>query len=129
MPRLRDAAAKRGLALIFAEANHARLHGGLSLVLAAAALGRPVRLFFQGEAVCALQVGRHWTGDKAYRAGGLPQISELLEQVRGLELPMMACESGVHLCGLSAPGLIPGVETGGMVAFLADARDDELLFA
>lgn len=128
MPGVRKSVAKRGLAVVFAEANHARLHGGLSLALSAAALGRPVRLFFQGEAVCALQVGRHWAGDKSYKAGGLPMLSDLLEQAVGLGTPMMACESGIHLCGLSSPGLIAGVETGGMVAFLADARDDELLF-
>lgn len=127
MPVMRKSVKQQGLALIFAEANHARLHGGLSLALAAAALGRPVRLFFQGEAVCALQVERHWAGDKAYKAGGLPQLSELLDQAIGLGLPIMACESGIHLCSLSASGLIAGVETGGLVAFLADAREDDLL--
>jgi predicted peroxiredoxin len=128
MPVMRKSVKQQGLALIFAEANHARLHGGLSLALAAAALGRPVRLFFQGEAVCALQAERHWAGDKSYKAGGLPRLSDLLDQAIGLGLPMMACESGIHLCGLSAPNLIPGIETGGMVAFLADAREDELVF-
>ena len=128
MPVMRKSVTQQGLALIFAEANHARLHGGLSLALAAAALGRPVRLFFQGEAVCALQAERHWAGDKSYKAGGLPRLSDLHDQAIGLGRPMMACESGIHLCGLSAPNLIPGIETGGMVAFLADAREDELLF-
>lgn len=128
MPVMRKSVKQQGLALVFAEANHARLHGGLSLALAAAALGRPVRLFFQGEAVCALQIKRHWAGDKSYKAGGLPLLSDLLDQAIGLGLPMMACESGIHLCGLSAPNLIAGVETGGLVAFLADARSDELLF-
>lgn len=130
MPKLRQTVnAKRGLAIVFAEANHARLHAGLSLGLASAALGRPVRMFFQGEAVCALQVGRHWIGDTSYKAAGLPLIAELLDQTVGLGLSLMACESGLHLCGLSAPGLIAGIETGGMVAFLADARSDELLLA
>jgi predicted peroxiredoxin len=130
MPGMRRTRLKRrGLAIVFAEANHARLHGGLSLALAAAALGRPVRLFFQGEAVCALQAGRRWAGDKANRAAGLPPLAELLAQAIGLGVPTMACESGLHLCGLGQPGLIAGVETGGMVAFLADAREDELLLA
>ena len=128
MPGMRKSMKQQSLALIFAEANYARLHGGLSLALAAAALGRHVRLFFQGEAVCALQVERRWAGDKAYKAGGLPLLPDLLDQAIGLGLPIMACESGIHLCGLSAPGLISGVETGGLVAFLADAREDELLF-
>jgi predicted peroxiredoxin len=127
MPRVREM--KRGLAIVFTEANHARLHGGLTLALASAALGRPVRLYFQGEAVCALQVGRHWAGDKSFKSNGMPPLSELFVQAADLGVPMMACESGLHLCGLSAPGLIAGVETGGMVAFLADARDDELMLA
>lgn len=129
MPGVRKSLTKRGLAIVFAEANHARLHGGLSLALAAAALGRPVRLFFQGEAVCALQVGRHWAGDKTLKAGGLPTLAELLVQTCEIGIDMMACESGLHLCGLSPPGLIAGTGTGGLIAFLADANADDLLIA
>jgi predicted peroxiredoxin len=120
---------QHGLAIVFAEANHARIHGGLSLACAAAALGRPVRLFFQGEAVCALQVGRHWTGDRAYAASGLATLEAMLKQAFGLGIAVMACESGLHLCGLAPTNVIGGVETGGMVGFLADAREDELVIA
>jgi predicted peroxiredoxin len=95
---------QRGLALVFAEANHARLHAGLSLAVSAAALGCPVRLFFHGESV-----------------------AELLATALGLGLPVMACQSGLHLCGLSAATLAGGIEAGGMIAFLADAKTDELL--
>lgn len=100
---------KRGLAIIFTEANHARLHGGLSLALAAAAIGRPVRLFFQAEAVCALQVGRRWTGDKAYKASGMPQVTDLMNQAAEIGIARMACESGLHLCGISRQALDAGV--------------------
>ncbi len=130
MPGVRKPIAqKRGLAIVFAEANHARIHGGLTLACAAAALGRPVRLFFQGEAVCALQIDRHWTGDRAYAAAGLPKISQLLRHAADLDVAVMACESGLHLCGLGRVTLIEGVETGGMISFLADAREDELTMA
>lgn len=129
MPRLQRLARNPGLAIIFAEANHARLHGGLSLALAAAAFGRPTRLFFQGESVCALQRGRNWAGDKAYQASGLPSLAELLVQAAEIGIGMMACESGLHLCGMNRTSLVEGTETGGLVAFLADARNDSLLFA
>jgi predicted peroxiredoxin len=117
---------QRSLALIFAEANHARLHAGLSLAASAAALGRPVRLFFHGESVAALQPGRHWAGDETCAAAGVPTVAELLATALGLGLPVMACQSGLHLCGLSAATLADGIEAGGMIAFLADAKADEV---
>ena len=63
------------------------------------------------------------------RATGLPSLAELLQQAAAMGVPAMACESGLHLCGLGPALILPGVETGGLVAFLADARNDELMFA
>ena len=45
----------------------------------------------------------------------------------GLGVRVMACQTGLQLVGLAAVALAEAIETGGMVAFLADARDDELL--
>jgi predicted peroxiredoxin len=121
--------ASRGLAILLSEANHARLHAALTLACAAAALGRPVRLFFHGESVAALAPERHWQGDATFRAAGLPSVGELVASALELEVAMMACQTGLQLLRLSAASLPEGVETGGMVAFLADARDDQLLMA
>ena len=118
-----------GLAVIFGEASHARLHAGLTLACSAAALGRAVRLFFHGEAVAALSPARHWAGDATYAAAGVPTVAELIAAALDLGVPVMACQSGLHLCGLSAAMLADGIEPGGMVAFLADARDAQLLLA
>lgn len=120
-------AAKRGIAIILSEASHARLHAALTLACAAAALGRPVRLFFHGESVAALTPERHWQGDAVYRAAGLASVAELVENAIGLGARVMACQTGLQLVGLAAVALAEGIETGGMVAFLADARDDELV--
>lgn len=117
----------RGLAIVLSEASHARLHAALTLACAAAALGRPVRLFFHGESVAALTTGRHWQGDGTYRAAGLPSVTELVENAIGLGASVMACQTGLQLIGVTAASLAEGIETGGMVAFLADARDDELV--
>lgn len=119
--------ARRGLAIILSEASHARLHAALTLACAAAALGRPVRLFFHGESVAALSIERHWQGDAVYRAVGLPSVAELVDNAIGLGVGVMACQTGLQLVGMAAVGLAEGIETGGMVAFLADARADELL--
>ena len=119
--------AKRGLAVVLSEANHARLHAALTLACAAAALGRPVRLFFHGESVAALTPERHWQGDIAYRAAGLPSVGELVENALGLGVVAMACQTGMQMIGVTAVSLPEGIEAGGMVAFLADARDDELV--
>ena len=116
-----------GLAIMFGEASHARLHAGLTLACAAAALGRPVRLFFHGEAVAALGPARHWAGDVTYGAAGLPTVAELIASALDIGVAVMACQSGLHLCGLGAAILADGIDTGGMVAFLADARADQLL--
>lgn len=120
---------RRGLALVFGEASHARLHAGLTLACAAAALGRPVRLFFHGEAVAALAPGRRWAGDATYAKGGLPSVAELIESALHLGAAVMVCQTGLQLCGLTAAGMSDGIETGGMVAFVADARDDEIVIA
>ncbi|WP_291738394.1 DsrE family protein [Bradyrhizobium sp.] len=116
---------RRGLSLVLGEANHARLHAALTLACAAAALGRPVRLFLHGEAVAALQPSRQWAGDAAYAASAMPSVAELLEGALEMGVTVMACQSGLHLCGIAATSLPEGVETGGMVAFLAGAGEDE----
>ena len=120
---------RRGLALVFAEANHARLHAGLTLACSAAALGRPVSLFFHGESVAALSPGRHWQGDAALEAAGIPTIATLLASAADLGIAATACQSGLHLCGLSAAALPDGIDSGGMVAFIAAAADAELVVA
>lgn len=118
---------KRGLALVLAEGSHARLHAALTLACAAAALGRPVRLFFHGEAVAALQPGRRWGGDATYVAAGLPKLCELLESSLDLGVRVMACQSGLQLCGLTPASLDDRIEPAGMIAFLADAQGDDLV--
>ncbi|MEX6724302.1 DsrE family protein [Parapedomonas caeni] len=120
---------RNGLALVFSELAHARLHAGLSLACAAGAMGRPVRLFFHGESVAALEPHRKWRGDEPLAAAGIPTLADLLVTARELGIPIMACPSGLHLCHITANLLPEGVETAGMVAFLAAAHDDELLLA
>lgn len=119
----------RRLAIIFSAADHARLHAGLTLACSVAALDGAVALFFHGESVAALAPGRHWQGDVPLVAAGIPPIVTLLASANDLGVAVMACQSGLHLCGLSAAALADGVETGGMIAFLAGAQNAEIVLA
>jgi len=119
---------RQGLAIIFSDSNHGRIHAGLSLACASAAMGRPVRIFFHSESVAALDPHRKWKGDDTFASAGIPSICEMLTTARELGIVMTACTTGLHLCGLTANQLPEGVEAAGMVAFLADAKDSELLF-
>ncbi len=113
---------RQAMNLIFVEDSHARLHGGLGTACASAALGRQVRLFFQGAAVAAL-ARRDWPEDAAHVRIGSPSIADLLAQCAELDIPISACETGLHLAGLTAADLPEHTETCGLVAFLADRAE------
>lgn len=117
----------RALNIVVVEEGHARVHGALSLAVAAAALGRPVSLFFQGPAVRALAKDQVWPEDSAFQSHGAPTVQELLLQCEDMAVPLSACETGLHVTGLGASGLRPGIETEGMISFLARQADADLL--
>lgn len=107
------------LAIIVAEPVHARVQAALTLACSAAALGRPARLFFAGPSVLALAPGFERDAEAAFAAAGVPTLDELLASAAELGVPVTACQSGLALTGLTPAELRPGVDPGGMVAFLA----------
>lgn len=119
---------RQGLAIIFSDSAHGRLHAGLSLACASAALGRPVRMFFHSESVSAFDRHRKWKGDQVFSTAGLPALCDMIKTALELGIATMACTTGLHLCGLTANQLPEGVEAAGMVSFLADVQDYELVF-
>lgn len=102
------------LAIIVAEATGPRLATALTLAAAAAALGREVTMLFDGASVAAL-------------IGSDPD--PLLTAALGLGVGITACQSGLAAAGLLAADLIAGVETGGMVGFLAHAGAAQIVLA
>ena len=99
----------RGLTLLIATADPARLRVALTLASANAALGGRTRVYFHEEAVPLLA-----TGD--------PLIATAIETGATL----IACQTGLAATGLSADQLPAGTETGGLVGLLADLGDDRL---
>ncbi|MCW3849363.1 DsrE/DsrF/DrsH-like family protein [Sphingomonas sp. LB-2] len=99
----------RGLTLLIATRDPARLRAALTLAAANAALGGRTRVYFHEEAVPLL-------------ANPDPLIATAIETGATL----IACQTGLAAAGLSAEELPEGVETGGLIGLLADLGDDRL---
>jgi predicted peroxiredoxin len=119
----------RGLTIIVIAADPARFHAALSVAAAHAALDRLTRLFLQGEAAALLRVPIFWAEDKSYSDAGLPTLGELLTEAIALGVGITACQSGLHLAGMTAADLPPGVTTGGIIEILAEQSGNRILMA
>ena len=116
------------LNIIVAVAEGRRLYAALEAAMAMAALGRPVRVFLQGEAAALLRDPVSFAGDEARRAAGQPDLAWLVEEAIAMEVALFVCQSGMALVGMAATELVPHVRAGGLVSFLAEvAADDRLI--
>ena len=121
-----------------------KVHYALVMASSAAAIDRPVTLFFTMGACHALkqadETGEHaWRtmplseedgsgGDKddTYAATQVATFEELLQSCVQMGVTFMVCEMGLRAVGLEGQPLrndIP-IETGGVVTFLHDASKD-----
>lgn len=114
-----------GLVLIVATADAERAHAALSIAAAAQAAGQEVRLYLHEQAV-ALLYGSERAGDPRRRAAGLPTLGDMVDEVLGLGVTVVACQSGLALCGVDAARLDPRIETGGLIGVMAALGDFRL---
>ena len=138
--------AEMRLGLILLSGCFDRVHYGLAMASAAAALERPVTLFATLAATRAFLAegpdGRAgWAGlplspelaqpgladgaalDAHYRAQGVAGFEELLQACAGLGVEMIACEMGLRALGVAAAGLrtdLP-IQRAGLATLLAGA--------
>jgi predicted peroxiredoxin len=118
-----------GLSIVVAGEDPGRLHAALSVAAAWAALDRRARIFLQAEAVALLRAPTS-EKDRARSEAGIPGLADLLEEAIALGASVTACQSGLALTGLAASDLPAGVDTGGLVDFLASSGpDDQLMMA
>lgn len=96
----------RGLTIVVADADPARLDAALTLANAAAALGGRVRVYFHDAAVTL----------------ALPPVHA--EAARELGVVLIACQTALDIHQVALP---PGYEGGGMVGLLADLGEDRLV--
>ncbi len=126
------------LSIVVFSGDFGRVHYALATAAAAAAVDRPVTLFFTMDAITALtgpaadgQPG--WTTlpgaagrDAAFAAAGIATFEELWSACGALDVTLMICEMGLRAVGLTAADLRPDLAftEGGIVSFLNDARAD-----
>lgn len=126
----------RGLAVCVQDGRFDRVHYALVLAAGAAAVDRPVTLFFTGRALRALTPGgwRTLEGDPdaeeaALIARGAAGIETLWHAVAALDVRLIACEMGLRVAGLDAAALDPSleIEVAGVVTYLAAADADDAM--
>lgn len=115
------------LNIIVAVAEGRRLYAALEAGMAAAALGRPVRIFLQGEAAALLRDPVSFAGDEARRAAGQPDLAWMIEEAIQMEIGLFVCQSGMALVGIAAAELVPNVRAAGLVSFMADVGSEDRL--
>ncbi len=115
------------LNIIVAVAEGRRLYAALEAGMAAAALGRPVRVFVQGEAAALLRDPLSFAGDEARRAAGQPDLAWLVEEAIAMEIELFVCQSGMALVGIAASELVPHVRAAGLVSFMANIGPEDRL--
>lgn len=103
-----------GLLLIVSEAQGERFAAAIELAGAAAALGRPVAVLLRGPAVGAL---------------GLKPVAAAFDTLFELGADVSLCQTAMAAHGLTAADLPPGIETQGMIGFLAGREDWQILLA
>jgi len=133
---------RRGFAIIFHSGSYDRLSHGLSIALAALALGRPVRFFFTYWALPYLRKGAdaelHLDSEAAdYRQilqknlekGTLERVSDLIAQTKALGAKFYTCTHSMSLLNIARNELVEEVDRSmGLTTFLTETPEDQILF-
>ena len=117
----------QSLNIIVAVAEGRRLYAALEAGMAAAALGRRVRIFLQGEAAALLRDPVSFAGDEARKAAGQPDLAWLVEEAVAMDIALFVCQSGMALVGMAATELVPHVRAAGLVSFMAEVGVEDRL--
>lgn len=116
-----------GLKVIVLTADAERFRGALTIAAAHAALGERTAVLLQHEAAALLRQPIAVPGDAIHAAHGLPPLATLLDGALSLGVEVVACQSGLNLCGLDVQDLDQRIVAGGPVSFLQGMQADDRL--
>lgn len=142
MPPEAGEAGARALALIVHSGSFDRVHYALATAAAAAALGRPVTLFFTMQALQAVAAEAGWQrlktedgrpatlADATYAEAGLADFESLVRSCSELGVRVMACEMGLKAVGLERAQIRADIviEEGGLATLMLEAAEASLLY-
>lgn len=139
-------AGQPGLSLIVFSGQFERTHYALVLASAAAAIGRPVSVFFTGEALTAVRAptgpaapgwhGLAGTGERSaadldarLASLGVATFEDLLTACGEMGVRFLVCEMALRVAGLTIADLRAdvGLECAGVVTLFAEAGSDRTL--
>lgn len=119
------------LSLCIQSGQSDRVHYALVLAAAAAAIGKPVTLFFTMDACRALGASPDWKSlhahgetaaeyDERLTSRGVAGMDELIESCRDLGVEFIVCDAGLAASGLAQSELRPDLDilVAGAVTFL-----------
>jgi predicted peroxiredoxin len=118
------------LGILLISGGHERAHYALVVATGAAAVGRDVVLFATNAGCRLLLADRPLATDPreaALGAAGVAGIGVLLPAASELGVRMIACEAGLRAESLAGTALAPGVETAGIVSFLAAVGEGQIV--
>jgi peroxiredoxin family protein len=114
------------LSIVVFSGGYDKVHYAFALASAAAAVDRPVTLFFTMEAIRALlaEGAPDWSSaEAASRARGVATLGELMAACAQLDVTFLVCTMGLRSLGIAASQLRRdlAITESGIVAFLNDA--------
>lgn len=135
-------AEKKGLAIILHSGYFDRIYHGLSIALAALALGREVKLFFTYWALEYLKKDKpslfkldaeaqkqKEVLEKNIERGHIQKIEGLISQVKNMKAKIYACTNSMGLLDISRDELVKEVDKSmGITTFLTETTNDQILF-
>ncbi len=133
---------KKGLGIVLHTASFDRLYHGLSIGLAASALGRDVRLFFSYWALGYLKKENKYAFEldkealkhkglleKNIKEGHMVKVQELFSQAKRMGAKFYACTSSMGLLNIARDELIDEVDKSmGITTFLTEISDYQIIF-
>lgn len=133
---------KKGLGIILHSGSYDRIYHGLSIGIAALALGREVRFFFTYWALGYLKKGKTTAVKfdpeakahkeimlKNIKKGHMLKIQELLSQAKSMRGKFYACTSSMGLLNIARDELVDTVDKSmGITTFLTETAGGQLLF-
>ncbi len=136
---------KSGLGIIFHSGSYDRLHHGISIALAALALGRKVRFLFtywaleylKRDGPSALENKVDKVEDSAHiqtiqeniKKGHLESISELIVRTKALGAEFYTCTNSMSILNIARDELAEEVDQPmGLTTFLDETAEDQILF-
>lgn len=135
------------MSIVIYDHHFDKVHYALVMAAAAAAIGKPVTLFFTMGASQALlaegpndlpawakmplsdEEGTGFERDQSYKYKGIAQFEELLQGCATLGTKFMVCEMGLQAQGIKNNPLRTdlSIETSGVVTFLNDASSNGII--